>query len=97
MLQVVKDLDNKKNKLKIFKQEKKYTNYYIKKKDIQKFERNNKNNANKNNNKIKDDFNAFNNNNKNNKKIIFIKFNFVNPKERKIIGDWGLGQIPNPH
>ena len=91
MLSVVKDLDNKKNKLKIFKQEKKYTNYYIKKKDIQKFERNNKNNANnanKNNNKIKDDFNAFNNNNKNNKNNEIINKKKVststNKKRKKI-------------
>jgi hypothetical protein len=91
MLSVVKDLDNKKNKLKIFKQEKKYTNYYIKKKDIQKFERNNKNNANKNNNKIKDAFNAFNafnNNNKNNKNNEIINKKKVststNKKRKKI-------------
>lgn len=92
MLSVVKDLDNKKNKLKIFKQEKKYTNYYIKKKDIQKFERNNKNNANnanKNNNNIKDAFNAFNNNNnKNNKNNEIINKKKVststNKKRKKI-------------
>ena len=89
MLSVVKDLDNKKNKLKIFKQEKKYTNYYIKKKDIRKFERNNKNNANKNNNKINAAFNAFNNSNnkknKNNEIINKKKVSTSTNKKRKKI------------
>ena len=89
MLSVVKDLDNKKNKLKIFIQEKKYTNYYIKKKDIRKFERNNKNNANKNNNKINAAFIAFNNSNnkknKNNEIINKKKVSTSTNKKRKKI------------
>ena len=63
MLSVVNDLSEKEDKVKKFKQEKKYTNYYIKKKDIQKFEKNNKNYINRNvNNKINSgNLNIFNN------------------------------------
>ena len=48
MISVIKELSEKPNKFKIYKQEKKYTNLFIKKKDIQKFGKYN-NNINKNN------------------------------------------------
>ena len=64
MQSVINDLSEKKNKTKKFKQEKRYTNYYIKKKDIQKFGKNNKNNMH-----IYNQINSCNSfaNNKNNK------------------------------
>ena len=76
---IVKDIFEKPNKYKQFKNEKKYTNYFLKKKDIQKFTKNNKNpnnnvnnanyahqNSNKinnNNNKNQNNNNKINNNN----------------------------------
>ena len=63
LITVVKDLTEKPNKFKIDKQEKKYTNIYIKKKNTQKFTRTNKNNNIKVNNNINLNKNIKNNNN----------------------------------
>ena len=65
MISVMKELSEKPNKFKIYKQEKKYTNLFIKKKDIQKFGKY-KNNINKNNNNYnhnKKNYKLKNNNN----------------------------------
>ena len=71
MISVIKELSEKQNKFKIYKQEKKYTNLFIKKKDIQKFEKYN-NNIHKNNKNNNYNYNNKNYKNKN------MNNNFIN-------------------
>ena len=79
IISVVKELSEKPNKFKINKQEKKYTNFFIKKKAIQKLEKNNKNIINLNkNNKNNNVNNNFNNKNNNKNNIINANTNFNN-------------------
>ena len=91
---VVKDLTEKPNKFKIDKQEKKYTNIYIKKKNTPKFTRTNKNNNikvnnnNNNNNNINLNKNIKNNNNNlklNSNKNNYINIYDINNEEKEMI------------
>ena len=66
IISMVKELSEKPNKFKINKLEKKYTNFFIKKKAIQKLEKSNKNNINLNKNNKNYNFNYKNTNKKNN-------------------------------
>ena len=75
LIAVVKDLSEKPNKFKDTKNEKKYTNYFIKKKDIQKFKKNIKNSNISNTNKANlinrnNNFNPHQHNKNNNNNII---------------------------
>ena len=80
MISVIKELSEKTNKFKIYKQEKKYTNLFIKKKDIQKFEKYN-NNRNKNNHINYNIHNNKNYKNKNNNNFINEEKEIINKKK----------------
>ncbi len=79
IIAVVQDLSEKPNKFKQYKNEKKYTNFFIKKKDIQKLTKNNKNNnTNINNNNINNIKLYQNNKNNNNANFNCNKINKIN-------------------
>ena len=79
IIAVVQDLSEKPNKFKQYKNEKKYTYFFIKKKDIQKLTKNNKNNnTNINNNNINNIKLYQNNKNNNNANFNCNKINKIN-------------------
>ena len=79
IIAVVQDLSEKPNKFKQYKNEKKYTNFFIKRKDIQKLTKNNKNNnTNINNNNINNIKLYQNNKNNNNANFNCNKINKIN-------------------
>lgn len=88
LIAVVKEISGKPNKFKIYKQEKKYINNFIKNKNIQKFTKNNKNtNININNTNLNKNMkNNYNNHkyNGNNKNNIYDKYD-SNNEEKEIM------------